>query len=221
MNLSLNLADDLQGAAGSALNTTVLVVVSPGDPSGSPATTPGLADTECMDWKEAQHLLYQLANLCIAVSFLVPNSFAYHVLCLRGLLALGSLFVLIWGATHVCHPDVLAWYLVFVLVNSCQLAYAAYTSWPVPLRAELEDLHDRTFAPLKVTRAEFRELVSTAVIKDLPNGGTYALEGATHCGERLSILLSGRWVGHLCVIHNNNVRQVLFLFLLSRCPLNA
>ena len=185
---SLNLSSSLdEEASGVPLNTTL-------GTQGASGPSPTSSVPDCLDWKDAQHLLYQLANLCIGVAFLIPTSFTYHVLCLRGLLALGSLFVLIWGASQVCHLDVLVWYLIFLLVNSGQLAYAAYSSWPVPLRPELEELFARTFGPLKVTRCQFRDLVATAVIKDLPNGATYALEGATHCGEKLSILLSGRWV---------------------------
>jgi hypothetical protein len=128
----------------------------------------------------------------MAIALLVPNSFVHHVVCLRGLLALGSLFVLIWSATLVCHPDLIAWHLVFLLVNLGQLAYVTYSTWPVPLRPELESLTARTFSPLKVSRTQFRDLVSMAVIKDIPGGATYATEGTTRCGERLSILLSGR-----------------------------
>lgn len=171
------------------LPTAPALNLTPVPPSPS---TPSSLSPDCVEWRQAQHLLYQLSSMCMAIAFLVPNSFVHHVVCLRGLLALGSLFMLIWGASLVCHSDVLAWHLVFLLVNLGQLAYMTYSTWPVPLRPELEHLTERTFAPLKVTRTQFRDLVSMAVIRDVPCGGTYALESKTRCGERLSILLSGR-----------------------------
>ena len=147
---------------------------------------------ECGHWREAQHVLFQLANMCFAIAFIIPASFQYHAVCMRGALCLASLLVVIWSGSITCHPDALTWYLLFFVLNIVYFLYSAYRSYPASFSPELEELFANVFRPLKVTRHQFRELTFHAQIKDLPNGATYALEGATHIGEKMSILLTGR-----------------------------
>jgi hypothetical protein len=63
---------------------------------------------------------------------------------------------------------------------------------PPALSVELMELYLRVFKPLKVSQKHFRELTREAVIVKMMPGEHYAIEEATACDERLSILLRGR-----------------------------
>lgn len=72
----------------------------------------------CAKWVEAQQDLFQAANLCFAVAFLIPKSFKQSILIVRALAAAGFLLLAAWAGTELCSPDVLAWNIVLVVVNS-------------------------------------------------------------------------------------------------------
>lgn len=72
----------------------------------------------CAKWVEAQQDLFQAANLCFAVAFLIPKSFKQSILCVRALAAAGFLLLAAWAGTELCAPDVLTWNIVLVIVNS-------------------------------------------------------------------------------------------------------
>ena len=84
----------------------------------------------CHDWQAAQHTLFQLANLCVAVSFLTTASFRFHVLFLRCILLLAFLLFLLWAGLFICMPDVLGWNLVFFLLNGAHIAWLVYRHLP-------------------------------------------------------------------------------------------
>lgn len=169
-----------------SLNLTYLYDVDNGN------TSSNVTILNCDDWLEAQHVLFQLANMCFCVSFLTPNSFRFHLMFIRGVLTLGCLFMLIWGASVVCMVDILTWYLAFLIINLSHLCFLICKLYPIRLHPTLEDLYIRSFKPFKVSRYQFKELTNLAQIKELPAGATYALETQTRAGQRVSILLSGR-----------------------------
>ncbi len=148
---------------------------------------------DCMDnWAATQHGLYQLASLCIAAAFVVPKTLNYNILLLRFFLIVGSFLMLIWGWTKVCEADVLGWYIVLFLGNVAHLAYYLYHNWPTTFHVDIEELYTRVFRPFQWSHSQFRDLICCGTIKELPSGATYAMEGASHIGEKLSILLSGK-----------------------------
>lgn len=99
-----------------------------GDPGGEEAVGDDLGS--CHDWQAAQHTLFQLANLCVAVSFLTTASFRFHVLFLRCILLLAFLLFLLWAGLFICMPDVLGWNLVFFLLNGAHIAWLVYRHLP-------------------------------------------------------------------------------------------
>ena len=154
---------------------------------------------DCGEWREAQDVLYQIANLFFAVAFLVPDDVRFHVTLMRATLCLGCSCLVVWGGVALCHVDVLVWYLVFLSVNVFHLVYALAECWPsAVLRPELRSLYAKVFAPLKVTRTEFKELAELGAVKDMAPEDFYALQGDTATGEKLSLLLSGRYSGSCC-----------------------
>lgn len=146
----------------------------------------------CHVWQDVQHILFQLGSLCMAFSFLTPISFQYHVLFLRCLLLFTFLFYILWAGLFICLPDILAWNCAFFFINIAQILYLAYNMYPVHINKEYEDAYAKLFKPLGVSRIEFRSLTRIGSLVYLRQGSTYATEGITPCGEKLSLLLRGR-----------------------------
>lgn len=147
----------------------------------------------CGDWKDAQHYLFQLANLCLILSFLIPNRFRHYPLCLRFFLGLGYLFFSLWSGLIVCMPDVLGWAAAFFLVNLLYLCYIGYKILPSRSNKHLDELYQNLFEPLQVNKMEYHCLVKQGFIHELDRCDQYATEGVTRCGQRTSILVKGRY----------------------------
>ncbi|XP_076373987.1 popeye domain-containing protein 1-like isoform X1 [Tachypleus tridentatus] len=146
----------------------------------------------CEEWEDAQHVLFQIANLCFAVAFLVPPKFRLSILLMRGVLTIGFLFVTLWAGVNVCAPDIFAWNVTFMLTNFFHTIFLAYINIPPRVHPELLELYNKVFTPLKVDKKNFKDLVSCAEILSLKPGEHYGTEGMTVADEQLSILLSGK-----------------------------
>lgn len=72
----------------------------------------------CAKWVDAQQDLFQAANLCFAIAFLVPKSFKQSILIVRALAAAGFILLAAWASTELCAPDVLGWNIILVIINS-------------------------------------------------------------------------------------------------------
>ena len=155
-------------------------------------TPSNATDGICVDWLDAQHVLFQLANLCMVISFLTPSNFKHHCFFLRLMLNFGFLFLVIWSAVFICMPDVLAWNIVFLSVNMFHLAYLGYQIIPQRFSKTCEDAYAKIFKPLKVSRKQFRDIAEFGNILVLAKGAVYAKEGQSRCGQKLSMLLKGR-----------------------------
>ncbi|KAI8772704.1 blood vessel epicardial substance-A isoform X1 [Biomphalaria glabrata] len=164
--------------------------------AGMPATTTAAAGAShweaCHDWMDAQHTLFQLANLCAAVSLLTPSSFRHHLLFLRCLLLISFLLFILWAGLFECMLDVLVWNCLFFAVDLVHIIILVYTNIPSRFNKSLLDLYDKKMKPLKVGRRDFAELCSHGNIIPLRKGIKYAMENVTPCGEKVSILLRGR-----------------------------
>ncbi|XP_068630454.1 blood vessel epicardial substance-like [Battus philenor] len=146
----------------------------------------------CAKWSSAQQDLFQAANLCFALAFLAPKSFKQSILVLRALAAAGAVLMGMWAGAEVCAPDVLAWSLALLLVNSIHTVFLIIRFLPPALSLELTDLYLKLFKPLKVNKKHFQELTREARIVRLEPGEAYAFEEVTPADERLSILLKGK-----------------------------
>ncbi|CAK1604135.1 unnamed protein product [Parnassius mnemosyne] len=146
----------------------------------------------CAKWSSAQQDLFQAANLCFALAFLAPKSFKQSILVLRALAAAGAVLMGMWAGAEFCAPDVLAWSLALLLVNSIHTVFLIIRFLPPALSLELTDLYLKLFKPLKVNKKHFQELTREARIVRLEPGEAYALEEVTPADERLSILLKGK-----------------------------
>ncbi|XP_026328687.1 blood vessel epicardial substance-like, partial [Hyposmocoma kahamanoa] len=146
----------------------------------------------CAKWTNAQQDLFQAANLCFAIAFLAPKSFKQSILVMRALAAAGAVLMGMWAGAEVCAPDVLAWSLALVFVNSIHTVFLIIRFLPPALSLELTELYLKLFKPLKVNKKHFQELTREARVVRLEPGEAYAVEEVTPADERLSILLKGK-----------------------------
>lgn len=146
----------------------------------------------CRAWQDAQHALFQLANLCAAVSLLTPGSFRYHLLFLRCLLLVAFFLFVLWAGLFVCMVDVLIWNGIFLLVDLVHIIGLAYHNFPGKFSASLADYYSRRLKPLRVSTRDYSDLCSVGEILPLRMGCHYAQEGFTDGGRKLSVLLRGR-----------------------------
>ncbi|XP_070553666.1 popeye domain-containing protein 3-like [Ptychodera flava] len=143
-------------------------------------------------WESAQHVLYQLANVCFLVANLATNTI-HGILFLHCALVAGFLLFTVWTVAITCAPDAFGWSLCLTAINIIQAAYITYTLRPVRVSKELEGLYSHLFKPLEVPLSVYTSLVQMPNVEvlDLPTGHRYAVEGETTC-DRLSLLISGR-----------------------------
>ncbi|CAH0394172.1 unnamed protein product [Bemisia tabaci] len=146
----------------------------------------------CTVWQESQHWLFQVANTCFLVSYAVPTN-RYGIVFMHSLLIVGFMFFTTWAWKIVCAPDVFTWNLCFLSINAFQLIYVIYQMRPVQFDPELEEVFQLLFKPFKVTRLQFKKLVSEqfAQIMSLHAGEAYAMQNLTKT-DRLGLLLSGK-----------------------------
>lgn len=98
----------------------------------------------------------------------------------------------LWASMDVCAADALLWYGSLALINGVHALKLCKKFLPPALSAELMELYQRVFKPLKVSQKHFRELTREAAVTELLPGQCYAVEETTVCDQRLSILLRGR-----------------------------
>ncbi|KOX71469.1 Blood vessel epicardial substance [Melipona quadrifasciata] len=159
-----------------------------------------LGNTALCLWQQPQHILFQLANFCFALSYSAPSSrkgilFMHSVLIIGEFVLFVSRFMLLSGwAWHViCAPDIFSWNFSFLVLNIGQLVYIVYQMRPVRFDPELEEAYHTLFYPFKVSRLQFKRLVSPefASIMSLHAGEAYAMQNLTRT-DRLALLLSGK-----------------------------
>ncbi|KAH6927800.1 hypothetical protein HPB50_008634 [Hyalomma asiaticum] len=149
------------------------------------ASLPNVANAAggCESWEDAQHILWQGAQICFAAAFLVPHRFSLSSLVLRWLLTLSFALTSIWAGLVVCAPDVLAWHLTCLLVNAAHALRLAWRALPPRMPAHLRTLYERMFLPYQVRHLRAKMLRQHA---------RYATEGVTAADQRVSILLTGK-----------------------------
>ncbi|XP_055945887.1 blood vessel epicardial substance-like [Argiope bruennichi] len=144
-------------------------------------------------WLPPNHILFQIANACLFLSYLAPVGI-YGLLYLRTCLMIGSIFFAIWGWIVLCALDTFIWNTVFTLINFIHVAILLYMLRPVKLSKELEEVYKDLFKPLQVSRHQFRRAISCMrEIKCLKPREPYCVENVTKV-DRLSLVLTGRLV---------------------------
>ncbi|XP_065225728.1 popeye domain-containing protein 3-like [Planococcus citri] len=148
--------------------------------------------TYCGSFRESEHWLFQVANACFLVAYAVPTT-KYCIIFMHSLLILGFMFVTTWAWRVMCAPDMFSWSLCFLCLNAFHLIYIIYQMRPINFDHELEEAYHTLFRPFKVSRLQFKKLVSEpfAQIMSLHAGEAYAMQNLTRT-DRLALLLSGK-----------------------------
>ncbi|KAF3428411.1 hypothetical protein E2986_07018 [Frieseomelitta varia] len=143
-------------------------------------------------WQQPQHILFQLANFCFALSYSAPSS-RKGILFMHSVLIIGFMLLSGWAWHVICAPDIFSWNFSFLVLNIGQLVYIVYQMRPVRFDPELEEAYHTLFYPFKVSRLQFKRLVSPefASIMSLHAGEAYAMQNLTRT-DRLALLLSGK-----------------------------
>nr|CAH7748583.1 unnamed protein product [Callosobruchus chinensis] len=146
----------------------------------------------CDYWKSPQHTLYQLANFCFVLAYSSTCS-KRGVLFMHSWLILGLMLFSTWAWNIICAPDVFTWNFAFMLMNMAQVFHILYQLRPVKFDPELEEAYHTLFEPFKLTRLQFKRMVSSdfAQIMSLHAGEAYAVQNLTRT-DRLGLLLSGK-----------------------------
>ncbi|GAB1864262.1 Popeye domain-containing protein 3 [Camponotus japonicus] len=151
-----------------------------------------LGNTALCLWQQPQHVLFQLANFCFALSYSAPSS-KKGILFMHSVLILGFMLLSGWAWHVICAPDIFSWNFSFLLLNIGQLVYIVYQMRPIKFDPELEEVYHTLFYPFKVSRLQFKRLVSPefATIMSLHAGEAYAMQNLTRT-DRLGLLLTGK-----------------------------
>ena len=83
----------------------------------------------------ANHWLFQMANCCLAISYVVGD-----ILILRSLLAVAALCFALWGGLVLnVALDTVLWNSVFVVLNCLQAAKIIYMRRPIKFEHPMHD----------------------------------------------------------------------------------
>lgn len=135
---------------------------------------------------KANHWLFQLANLCLLLSYSAKD-----VLILRVLLMGAGLFFVLWGSIVLSvSVDTVAWNSVFTIINAYRATEVAWSRRPVKFdREEHDKIYNQVFGPLGIGRLEFKLMVEEGLLRKIRAGTTF-LEAGNEANN-LSLIYSG------------------------------
>lgn len=93
----------------------------------------------CPKWRPFNHVFFQVANVCLLLSFLAPHT-PSGLLWLRVALMLGCAFSGVWAWTIECYLDGVLWNSVFILINFVYFAVHFYLIRPIKFHKEIEEV---------------------------------------------------------------------------------
>ena len=170
---SLSMASVLPSLAATALPTWLTYdMTTTAATTTVPPMTSGVPTWPCPWWRGPQHILFQLANLCFGLSFLTPAHIKYHPWLLRTIVSLGALLLHVWGATVVCHPDVVTWYILFLVINLAHLAFMTYRTYPFQFSPQYTAIYNKHFAPFNVSSWWRHQMEALFALLDLRVGNS-------------------------------------------------
>ena len=134
--------------------------------------------------------LFHFAHACFLISYLSPNT-RHGQLSLHSGLMVGFLILSTWAWNVICAPEVFAWYFGFTILNVGQLLYLLYRMRPIRFDEDLEAIYLDLFAPLNVTRAQFKKLIGGAPASGGGGGARSGGAGSTTGSTKMLTLHSG------------------------------
>lgn len=162
------------------------------------------ATAVCPTWLPTNHILFQLANIFLFLSYMAPAGL-YGLLYLRVCLTVGSFFFALWGYVILCAFDTMVWNAFFTAINLVHVCVLMYVLRPVRLAPHMEVVYRELFQPLKVSRQQFQAAASCVkMLKDVEPQETYAVEHVTRA-DCLTLVLNGRFL----VSHKGRPLQIV------------
>ncbi|CAH0727767.1 unnamed protein product, partial [Brenthis ino] len=146
----------------------------------------------CPLWRVPQHPLFQLSNMLFVAAYCAPST-KKGQLWMHTILIFSFMLYSVWAWHVICSPDAFSWNFGFVFLNLAQVVYLVYEMRPVKFDPELEEVYHTLFEPFKVSRLQFKRMVSPdfAHVMSLHAGEAYAMQNLTKT-DRLGLLLSGK-----------------------------
>ena len=142
------------------------------------------------DWGDANHTYFQLANLFLAFTYLVPSTIK-GLIVLRLCLGIAGFFFCMWAGIILCSPDTFGWNFVFMIINFGHVAYLLYNMRPIKFLVEHEVLYSSLFEHSHVARWQYKLIGTIGVVQKFEKDVVIAIERETE-GDSISILTSGR-----------------------------
>ena len=93
----------------------------------------------CLQWTALNHFYFQLANVFLLLSYMAGGGIN-GLIYLRIMLALGSVFLSIWGWLVICAFDTFLWNAVFTVINAVHALYLLFTLRPVRFDKNVEEV---------------------------------------------------------------------------------
>eukprot|EP00795_Rhopilema_esculentum_P013815 gene13815-4745_t len=142
------------------------------------------------NWLPLNGFLFQLANLMLCLTYVVPDTLN-GLFMLRFFLGSAGLFFTLWAWWNICAPDTLAWNVVFMIGNFVHALYMfIHIKRPRKFLEHVETVYEKFFKPMGIQRFQFQVLADNCSVRTLKDGKVYGAIGEK--AERISILLQGR-----------------------------
>lgn len=153
------------------------------------------------DVNKASNLWYQFAQLIFLASYWTTK-----ILLLRILGILGYLFFIIWSISVGGAPSIDFYLFTYIniLINFKKIIELLYKKRPIIFDDLREQIYVNTFEGF-MDRNEYKELINTSLIRELPRGGFYC-KIKDRCNN-LSLLIKGR----IRVFKNNENIKTTFI----------
>uniref|UniRef100_A0A2S2PQG6 Blood vessel epicardial substance n=1 Tax=Schizaphis graminum TaxID=13262 RepID=A0A2S2PQG6_SCHGA len=153
------------------------------------------------------HPYFHFSHAIMFICYMLPfGSPCQLILLIRIGLAGATTIMALWARNVQCWVDSLLWNAASAVVNVVHILVLFYQLRPIKFNDELELVYETLFYPLKVSRKQFRKIISCMkMIRPLKTLEIFAEEKVTRV-DSLSLVLSGK----LVISQNGNALHIVF-----------
>ena len=117
------------------------------------------------DWLPANHLLFQIANICFVLTYFINPTSKFGLLKLRFVLMVAAFSFGFWGGFILCSLDTMIWNFGFAFGNGIHFIYLTIRIILKKFHGdetEYETIYTCLFKPIGVGRYQYKELLKLA-----------------------------------------------------------
>ncbi|XP_050531977.1 blood vessel epicardial substance-like isoform X2 [Daktulosphaira vitifoliae] len=153
------------------------------------------------------HPYFHLSQAIMFICYMLPfGSPSRLILFIRLALTTATAIMALWARNVQCWIDSLLWNSASFVVNLIYVFVLFYQLKPIKFSDELEQVYKSLFLPLKVSRKQFRKIISCMkMVRPLKTLEIFAEEKVTRV-DSLSLVLSGK----LVISQNGNALHIVF-----------